>query len=392
MLLSSDLPALRAASDLALRWLRDACWPLWLDNGIDRGRGGFHEHLTLDGFTCGADFRRLRVVTRQIYVFSEAASAGYSPAEEAVELGVDFLRRRARRDDGGYAWRFRLDGEVANDTRDLYDHAFVLLALSSAARVLPAAALREEALTLDTYLQTHFPHSAGGYLESLPPALPRRQNPHMHLLEAYLAAADSFGEDRFLDRADRLVSLFLERLFQTAEGALPEFFDDQLTAQRQEGCFIVEPGHHAEWIWLLDWHASLTRKAGRPLIQAATASRQLGYFMDAYGVSPVTGALIDEVWSDGSPRATTSRLWPQTERLKAEILREDADTDRILKAYSVLRSYFIDRPSGLWHEHMTPDGSFVAGPAPASSLYHLTAAILTAHRAIETLAVVPAGR
>ena len=57
-------------------WLREAAWPAWLANGIDRDRGGFFEALDLHGKTCTADFRRLRVVARQIYVFSEAHRAG----------------------------------------------------------------------------------------------------------------------------------------------------------------------------------------------------------------------------------------------------------------------------------------------------------------------------
>ena len=36
------------------------------------------------------------------------------------------------------------------------------------------------------------------------------------------------------------------------------------------------------------------------------------------------------------------------------------------------------RPDGTWHERRNADGRFIAGPSPASSLYHLTGTILTA--------------
>ena len=91
--------------------------------------------------------------------------------------------------------RVRPGRRVIDAHRDLYDHAFILLALASAARLLPAPPLRQEALDLLGYLDARFAHPLGGYVEVLPPTLPRRQNPHMHLLEALLTAFESFGDD-----------------------------------------------------------------------------------------------------------------------------------------------------------------------------------------------------
>jgi mannose-6-phosphate isomerase len=374
-----------AASARAMNWLQTVAWPFWLARGIDRdgaGRAiGFHEHLTLDRQDCAAEFRRLRVVTRQTYVFSEALAAGLPGAGEAVALGVDYLRRHAFDPDGGYHWRFDLSGGVIDARRDLYDHAFVLLALSSAMRVLPSPVLRDEALALDAYLHEVFPHPEGGYGESLPPSLPRRQNPHMHLLEACLAASEVFGDDPFLDRADGLVHLFLTRMFQPAEGALPEYFDDALVPHRESGLFIVEPGHHCEWIWLLDWHARRRAAAGRPAVPGAEAViLRLARFVDGHGIHAETGAVMDEVWSDGTPRALGQRLWPQTERLKAEIVHPCAGEARILRAYAVLDSYIRPAPPGLWLERRTAAGAFTRDAAPASSLYHLTGAIAWSYR------------
>jgi mannose/cellobiose epimerase-like protein (N-acyl-D-glucosamine 2-epimerase family) len=377
--------AVRAASDSALAWLRDTTWPFWLARGIDRTEGreavGFHEYLSLDDHRCTAEFRRLRVVTRQIYVFSEALGTGLMEAEEAVALGLGYLRRHAFDPDGGYHWRFDLRGGVIDLRRDLYDHAFVLLALSTAMRVRPDPVLRAEALALDTYLHDVFPHPEGGYGESLPPSLPRRQNPHMHLLEACLAAAEVFGNTPFLDRADDLVDLFFTRMLQPADGALPEYFDDALVPHRENGRFLVEPGHHSEWVWLLDRYARRRTAAGRPALPALQdAIAMLNRFTDRYGIHSETGALIDVLWSDGTIASAAQRLWPQTERLKAEILRPDADEGRILKAYAVLESYITPAPAGLWMEQRLANGRFSPSPAPASSLYHLTSAFTESAR------------
>ncbi len=359
--LGAELAQLRA-------WLLQAALPLWLAHGIDHARGGFFEALDLRTHRCAAPFRRLRVVARQIVVFSQAHALGVPGAAPAVRLGLHFLETHAALEDGGYAWRFDLAHKPIDHTRDLYDHAFVLLALASAAPLVGVEVLRPSALALLRWLDERFTHPAGGYQESLPPALPRRQNPHMHLFEALLAAAAAFGDDIFHTRAQALADLFANRFFDTQSGTLPEFFDDSLTPVRDRGSFLVEPGHHCEWVWLLHQAATL----GLAVPQDIPA--RLMQFADRHAINPATGALYDELDSDGTVRAAGSRLWPQTERLRAECLRFDASEARLLQAVRALAAYL--RPDGLWHERRSADGTFADMPAPASSLYHLTGAIL----------------
>ena len=365
---------LEAAIGGLARWLHEAAWPTWLAHGVDRARGGFFEALDLHTRTCVAPFRRLRVVARQITVFSEAHCAGMAGAGEAVRLGLAFLDRHAAQADGGYAWRYDLDHRPTDLTRDLYDHAFVLLALSSASAVLGAGALQARARELLGWLDSAFPHAHGGYLESLPPALPRRQNPHMHLLEALLAAYEAFGEADYRVRADELLAVFAGRLFDDETGALPEFFDDRLRPERRDGVFAVEPGHHCEWVWLLHRAASLGCRTPEMI------SARLMAFVDQHGLDPVSGGVIDMVGSDGRAQSTGARLWPQTERLKAEFLRADPSEAKQLQAARALAAYL--RPDGLWHERRYPGGALSDEPAPASSLYHLTGAITTVARLV----------
>ena len=364
-------PELNVERAALASWLREAAWPLWLAQGVDRQRGGFYEALDLQTHACTAPFRRLRVVARQVYVFAQAHLAGLPGAADAVRLGLAFLDRHAAQANGGYAWRFDLDHRPLDHTRDLYDHAFVLLALASAVPVVGEGAVRQRARGLLAWLDASFAHPLGGYQESLPPALPRRQNPHMHLLEALLAAYEAFGETVYRDRAASLVALFTGRLFDDASGALPEYFDDALAPERRGGVFLVEPGHHCEWVWLLH-HA---RRLGAAPPGSTELSARLMAFVDRFGLDPGTGAVLDELASDGSVLAAGARLWPQTERLRAEFLRPDASPTRQLAAVRALSAYL--RPDGLWHERRLADGSWSMQAAPASSLYHLTGAILS---------------
>lgn len=374
--MAADRTASSTPARVGLPWLVDVAWPLWLECGVDWQRRAFHEHLDLSSLACGAGFRRLRVAARQTYVFAKAAAHRVPRAAEAVALGVEFLRGPSRLADGGYAWRFDLDNRPVDVTRDLYDHAFVLLAFAAAAQVVGPDELRGEAHALTDYISANFVHPHGGYEESIPPALPRRQNPHMHLFEALLAAHEAFGGEAFFAQALELADLFASRLFQARESALPEFYDAALVPVRDGGRFVVEPGHHYEWIWLLDWFAHCAATLGRPVRpDLAAMSEALRDFADRHGVGPDGGGVRNRLWSDGAVEDGGFRLWPQAERLKAEARHPGAASDHMKAALSAIERHFVGVRPGLWIERIDAGGRPLQEPAPATSLYHLTAAL-----------------
>ncbi len=355
-----------------LQWLTDHAWPLWLERGVDWQRRAFHEHLDAHSLQCAASYRRLRVVARQTYVFSKAAQYGIPRAKEAVALGLDFLRGPARLGDGGFAWRFDLDNRPIDLTRDLYDHAFVLLAFAAAAEVTDPDQVRAEAVALADYIVAQFPHPGGGYSNGIPATAPRRQNPHMHIFEALLAASSAFGDKCFFNCARDVAVLFLDRFFQEREGALPEYFDEELMPLRDVGRFMIEPGHHYEWIWLLHWYKRIAAAVGMPAEPNLTqAADSLFEFAERYGVDPASGLVANGLWSDGKVADGGFRLWPQTERLKAVAL---CRPDRAPFAVEAIAKHLAGAPPGLWIERMDAGRRPIAEPAPATSLYHLTAA------------------
>jgi mannose-6-phosphate isomerase len=362
----------KAPNFSGLRWLADHAWPLWLVYGVDWQRRAFHEHLDGASLQCRASYRRLRVAARQTYVFATAARYGVPQAAEAVGLGLDFLRGPARLPDGGFAWRFNLDNRPIDETRDLYDHAFVLLALAAAAGVVGADVVRADAGALADYITAKFAHPEGGYRDSIPSSGQRRQNPHMHLFEALLAATEAFGDERFFDHARDLAVLFAARFFQVQEGALPEYFDETLAPLRDGGRFRVEPGHHYEWIWLIDWYQTVAAAIGVPAGRDLDGIvRSLFGFAERQGISPAGGAVVNGLWSDGAVADGGFRLWPQTERLKAVARHQP---EGIPAALAVLERHFAGARPGLWIERMDGHGQALAEPVPATSLYHLTAA------------------
>jgi mannose-6-phosphate isomerase len=198
----------------------------------------------------------------------------------------------------------------------------------------------------------------------------------MHLFEALLAATEAFGDARFFACARDLAGLFATRFFQDLEGALPEYFDEALTPVRNAGRFVAEPGHHYEWIWLIHWYKAVAAAVGAPAGPDLDGkARSLFAFAEHHGVSAANGLALNGLWSDGAVADAGVRLWPQTERLKAVArLRPDG----LPSALKALTRHLAGVRPGLWIERMDAGGRAVAEPVPATSLYHLTAALTDA--------------
>jgi mannose/cellobiose epimerase-like protein (N-acyl-D-glucosamine 2-epimerase family) len=92
----SSSPELHARAQQAREWLVKASLPLWLERGVDWKRGGFYDALSMDKAANAADFKRLRVLCRPIYVFSQGVRLGVTGSLEAVRHGVAFLLGPAR--------------------------------------------------------------------------------------------------------------------------------------------------------------------------------------------------------------------------------------------------------------------------------------------------------
>ena len=80
-----------------------------------------------------------------------------------------------------------------------YDHAFVLLALSTVYALDRDAQVKAEIDALLAFIDAHLRSPNGGVAEGFPASLPRPQNPQMHLFEAMIAAFNAtHGRRRLL--------------------------------------------------------------------------------------------------------------------------------------------------------------------------------------------------
>jgi mannose-6-phosphate isomerase len=265
------------------------------------------------------------------------------------------------------------DGTVKDPLRDSYDHAFVLLALSTVYALDRDAQVRAEIDALLSFMDAHLRSPHGGVLEGLPSSMPRRQNPHMHLFEAMIAAFDATHDTVFQQRAGDFFALFLANLYDKQKRVLGEYFEDDWSKIEPVS---IEPGHHAEWIWLLKGFERITGcPTGRP--RAELLASALRYRDEA------TGCLVDEGDAEGRIKRHTRRLWPQTEMAKAWIAQAEAGeagaADQARAALARLERHYLRHPvAGGWYDQFDRDGNSLVANIPASSFYHVLCAVTEA--------------
>lgn len=326
------------------------------------------------------DTRRVRVQARQIYVFARAHYLGWCDSLDLAKRGMEILRQRACSPDGKPGWVHTLDhtGEVSSFVRDLYDHAFLVLAAAWLFRASGEQEYLELANEIVSFIEVEMTSPHDGFVESIGgPQLPRRQNPHMHLFEAMMALFDATRDPRVLERVDHLKQLFDRHFFQPESRVLLEYFSDDWSTARGDAAGIVEPGHLAEWVWLL---AEYSRLTGAPLEGAA---RELFESSSRLGQHIEQGFLVASTTAAGKVNDAGSRCWMQTEWIRAAAVLADRSIEgagRVRdQAITVLFKHHIDgaRP-GTWIDAVNDKGRATSQVVPASTLYHIMGAVIEA--------------
>lgn len=373
-------------ADTIAAWLTDTLLPRWLARVHNPEQPAFTESVAPDGTPVDSDVRTTLVTARLAYVFSHAHLLGVPGALAAARHGMAFLWQRCRRPDGRFSHRCTLAGEPIDPKSDAYDLAFVLFACGWFARASEERIWLERAEEVMSFIERDLAHPAGGFAEDTIGTLPRRQNPHMHLLEACHALAETSGESRWLDCATALVHLMQDHMLDRETGSLGEFFTEDWQPAAGRPGQLREPGHHYEWTWLLHHHDRLT---GGTSGQAA--ARALYAFAERHHGDGPAHPVVNEIGSDGAVLDGSALLWPQTEYLKALAARIEFEGDsdaaaRLDPHLAVMFERFVDRETGLWHNRIDAAGAPVDGPIPVRVLYHLLLALAEVVRVKRLLA------
>jgi mannose/cellobiose epimerase-like protein (N-acyl-D-glucosamine 2-epimerase family) len=366
-------PNLSSCAQNMVTWLNEVSVPFWCANGLDIENGGFFEALDLVGRPIDVGFKRTRLTSRQIYAFSHAAMNGNQAAAIAAEHGYKFLIEAQQGIEKG-TWNrlVRPDGSVLDATQDLYDLAFVLFALAWWHKL---SGNKESIILAKNTIKSleKLRHPSGfGFKAAADLMGPHQQNPHMHLLEGLLALYNATNDDYFIIEGNKIVDL-LKTCF-LVNGTLREYFDSEWRPVQGEQGQYIEPGHMAEWAWILYNYGKFSNTDVNDVILP------MMQFVEDVSQADGEGLLPDIVLPDKSICKNFLRLWPQTEFLKGLVTVSEltgvSREQEICRTWQNIETTFLQpAPPGTWYDHFDGLGSLIVDRIPASSLYHISVAI-----------------
>lgn len=357
---------------LFLRWS-----PKWY-GAFSTPEGGFYERL-------GKGFKpvstgQLRLVTqcRQLSIYSHVSLHQNKMLYKNLKQQFEHILNYYHDPETGL-WHFSLEdnGAVADRSCDLYALSFVIFACSHYFRATGDDRARDAALQVLTLIDRKFRLTElPGFAEAIdvrykPIPRIRRQNPHMHLLEACLFAYETWGDPAYEAMADDMVGLFTNYFFDPRRDALVEFFSDALHPHFEKGNHL-EPGHYFEWVWLLKRHADMK---GDPALHDHVALKLLDW-ANTNGWDKTYGGIYDTVAPDGRVINDTKRIWPFCEALKANALMLELAPDRqeIKDRMTEMVRVFNDKymqERGFWTEWLNRDLTPAADYMPGTTPYHV---------------------
>ncbi|MDA2811536.1 AGE family epimerase/isomerase [Nocardiopsis sp. RSe5-2] len=312
------------------------------------------------------------ITCRMTHVFSLAHLRGDDGAAALADHGVAALRGRLR--DAEHGGWFASSDEGAG-AKGAYEHAFVVLAASSAAQAGRPGAEELLAEVLGVVEDRFFDAAEGLCVEGWDRAWReceayRGANSNMHMVEAFLAAADATGDrvwrDRALGIADRLI-----RGETAANGwRLPEHFtpdwEQDLDYNRDAPADPFRPfgttvGHWLEWARLLvNLEATLGEQAPEWLLEDA---RRLFDLSCGHGwaVDGSDGFVYTLDWED-RPVVRERMHWVAAEATAAAAVLwartgEEGYAERYREWWDFIRERHLDEVHGGWHHELAPDGS-----------------------------------
>lgn len=403
--MSSHVPDLASQPVPGADWIDRAGHRAWLAAELDRllgfgarlaAPGGGAAWLDDHGAPDPAQGVHTWITARTVHVYALAATAGRAGAAPIARAALEGLTGPLR--DGTHGgWFTALDasGEpLADAGKSCYDHAFVVLAASTAtvAGLPGAAGLLTEALAV---LERRFwDEDAGRCVDSWDRTWRelseyRGVNGNMHAVEAMLAAADVTGDAVWRERAGRICAAVvadaaahdwrIPEHYDSAWTPLPEFNADSPGDKFKP--YGATVGHGLEWARLL-LHLEAAGGAGVPagLAESATALFDRAV-TDGWSVDGAPGFVYTTGW-DGVPVVHDRMHWVVAEAIAAAaaLYRRTGQaryTDLYRQWWDYAAVHLVDADRGSWHHQLDRHNTPVATVWPGKAdLYHAVQATL----------------
>jgi sulfoquinovose isomerase len=331
--------------------------------------GGFHG-LDFDGRPIvpesnNGDIREIHSTARMVHCAVIAHHLGVSGADRIVDHGMQFLWNRHRdHKRGGYFWGAD-DTSAAIPTKNVYGHAFVLLAAASAKTMGHPDADRLLNDATSILLNRFWDAEVGAATEEYDADWNeignyRGQNSNMHLTEALMSACEVTGDRRYLEMAQSIANLIINVHARAEDWRVPEHFDNNWRVDRDYAGNPIfrpsgtTPGHALEWSRLLIQLWELGKRQDDWMPEAAQ-----NLFLTACetGWDEGSGGFFYTLNWDDTPAKRDRYWWPCCEGLAAAsaLFKSSRDAQFELwyrRIFSFIKHNFVDHRRGGWYPEL----------------------------------------
>lgn len=347
--------------------------PFWATRMVDNERGGFYGRI--DGHNIlHPDAPKGAVLNARIlWAFSAASRVLHStPYRLLADRAYDyFMHHFIDRESGGVYWSIHADGTPLDTRKQTFAIAYAIYGLTEYVRLTNNQEALNAAIRLFNDLEAHaykfenekMGKCKNGYLEALTrdwqPISDIRlseqdenaaftMNTHLHVLEAYTNLYRVYKDPRVAQQLRVLISIFVNRLFNPANGHLGLFFDNEWKPLNEKMVNKFSPGHDIEAAWLL--HEAL-EVLGDPILLKETlpVCQQLAQAAE-------DGILNESQWWCYA-EAVVGYIDQWQVLLEKEPLQASINYELAEAAWDYIQSHLIDREHGEWYWSVLPDGT-----------------------------------
>ena len=345
------------------------------------------------------------ITCRMAHVYSIGTMLGHKGSEELVDAALKGLKGELHdKVNGGWYAGITAEGKILPD-KQCYAHAFVILAASSAleagrpgAKELLEEALQiydryfwneKEGLSCDTW-NTEFT-----VLDDY-----RGLNANMHTVEAFLAAADVTGDEKYHERAGRIIDHVIQWA-QDNKWRIPEHFtkdwkaDLDCNKEKPDDPFKpygATPGHGIEWSRLITQWALSCERQGEPAPEEYFHAAEKLYrraVSDGWKADGEPGIVYTTDWN-GKPVVHDRMHWTLAEAINtAAVLYRITDDPGYAEDYAEFMKYLdetvMDHVNGSWFHQLDEKNHLKGTVWPGKSdLYHAFQSTLIPYYAPDT--------
>ena len=334
----------------------------WSERMVDTEHGGFYGRIDGHDILHPESEKGAVLNARILWTFAGATRILHRmPYRILAARAKDYLVNRFIDPQyGGVYWSLNADGSPLDTKKQTYAIAFAIYGLAEYYRATLDQEAIDAAIRLFEDIEAHaFDAVNVGYIEALTrdwqPIADMRlsesdengsrtMNTHLHVLEAYTNLYRVYKDPRVAKQLRVLIDIFVNRLYNPANGHLDLFFDDQWQGRRDK----TSPGHDIEAAWLLREALEVlgdqellqqTLPVCRSLVQAAEEGILKETQWWCYAEAVV--GYIDQ-W----------QVLAQKDPVEASINYELAEA-----AYDFIQTHLLDNEHGEWFWSVLPDGT-----------------------------------